>query len=438
MPAPKKIIATLLILVGLIITGLAYTRSFQQPTEAAKEQLRTAASQRTLSKLDQLIWDYQEMARRGPKDANARAVLGLAYIQKARETADPSYYAKAEQVFDEALRINPQHIDALVGSGSLALSRHQFREALAIAERTQRIYPQIARVYGILADAQIELGMYDQAVVTIQTMVDLRPDLSSYSRVAYARELYGDLDGAIEAMQQAVRAGGPALENVEWTRVQLGNLYLTKHDLVAAEEIFQTSLRRDPTYVFALAGLARVRYAQGQAGQAIELYQQAIQYVPLPEFVIALGEVYQAEGMQPEAEQQYQLVRVMQQLFRSAEVDTDLELALFEADHGSNPAATIAMARKAYERRPGIKAAETLAWALYQAGDHQEARGYIDRALQLGTQDAALFYRAGMIAQAQGDLASARTYLQAALDLNPAFSPLHGIEAQQALEALKQ
>ena len=278
--------------------------------------------------------------------------------------------------------------------------------------------------------------MYDQAIETIQTMVDMRPDLSSYSRVAYARELMGDLDGAIEAMKQAVQAGGPALENVEWTRVQLGNLYVAKGDLDAAEQLYRVSLSRNPEYVFAMAGLAHVQAARGMPDQAADLYKQAIARVPLPEFVIALGELYQAQGKQAEADQQYQLVRAMQQLFRSAGVDTDLELALFEADHGRDPAATVALARTAYERRPGIKGADALAWSLYRAGDYAEARRYSDLALQLGTRDATMLYRAGMIAKAQGDLATARDRLTAALTLNPSFSPLYAPEARTVLDAL--
>ena len=68
-------------------------------------------------------------------------------------------------------------------------------------------------------------GRYGAAIATVQRMVDLRPDLASYSRVAYLRELHGDIAGAIDAMQLAVSAAGPATENTEYVRVQLGNLY---------------------------------------------------------------------------------------------------------------------------------------------------------------------------------------------------------------------
>ena len=231
-------------------------------------------------------------------------------------------------------------------------------------------------------------------------------------------------------------AGGSATENSLWVRVQLANLHFNAGDLSAAEQQYQGTLALAPDYVYALGGLARVRAAQQRYGEAVDLYSQAIARMPLPEFVIGLGETQEAAGRPAEATKQYDLVRAMQQLFAANGVDTDLELALFDADHGHDPQATLALARAAYERRPSIKAADTLAWALFKAGQPSEARRYADEALRLGTHDALMFYHAGMIAQAQGDSSSARNYLQHALEINPHFSPLYAPRAQQALAKL--
>jgi tetratricopeptide (TPR) repeat protein len=113
-----------------------------------------------------------------------------------------------------------------------------------------------------------------------------------------------------------------------------------------------------------------------------------------------------------------------------------MELALFDADHGQDPAGVVGRARAAYERRPGIKAADTLAWSLFRAGQLDEARRYADEALRLGTTDPLMLYHAGMIAQAQQDSTAARDFLGRALALNPRFSPLYAPLAQQALDRL--
>jgi tetratricopeptide (TPR) repeat protein len=407
-----------------------------QPAASAVAQLQAASGQRPVDQTDQVIWDYQQRVRQNPDDVQSYAVLGAAYLQKVRDTGDPSFYAKAQAVLDEALKRDPQNVEALIGAGTLANARHQFGEALRLGEQAKEINPTVPRIYGVIADAQTELGLYDEAVQTLQTMVDMRPDLGSYSRISYARELHGDMEGAIEAMQAAVTAGGPATENSAWVRVQLGNLYFTQGDMAQAEQAYQRTLTLLPDYVYAQAGLARVRAAQGKLHEAIALYQSAIARMPLPEFVIALGETHQAAGQNAEAEKQYQLVRAMQQLFKANGVDTDLELALFDADHAQMPAATVALARDAYARRPSVKAADALAWALFKAGQVAEARHYADEALRLGTHDPLMLYHAGTIAQAQGDSAAARDWLARALERNPSFSPLYAPLARQALATL--
>ena len=392
-------------------------------TDPGAQLLEEAATRQELSRTDQVLFSYQEAVRADPNDLDAAAILAEAYLQKVRESGDPAYYGKAEALLDGVIARDPRHLLALIGKGSLLLAQHRFAEALAVGEAARAVQPAVARVYGVIADAQVELGMYEQAVDTVQQMVDLRPDLSSYSRVAYLRELYGDPEGAIEAMQMAADAGGSTSENSEWARVQLGNLYLGIGDLASAERTYAQSLERLPGYVHALAGLARVRTAQGDQAEAVRLYEEAIARIPLPEFVIALGELHEAAGRADAARAQYALVGAMQRLFQAQGSDVDLDLALFEADHGG-AAQAVVLAEEAYGRRPGIKGAETLAWALHRAGRSAEARPLIEEALRLGTQDAVLLARAGLIAQAQGDSEAARAYLERAATINPHLPPL--------------
>jgi tetratricopeptide (TPR) repeat protein len=387
---------------------------------------------------ERTIADLQERIRRNPDDTASYAQLGLALLQRVRETADPSLYGRAQSALDEAIKRDPQQFDALIGQGLLALARHQFAGALRWGERAQALNPFSPQPYGIIGDAQIELGRYDAALATIQKMVDTRPDLNSYSRVSYVRELHGEVDGAIAAMRQAVQAGGQISESTLWTQVQLGNLYFNRGDLAAAEQTYALALEARPDYIYALAGIARVRAAQGKHAEAIATYESLVKRLPLPEFVIALGDLYAAEGRAADAARQYDLVRAMQQLNISAGMDVDMELALFDADHGADPAATLARARKAYERRPSIYGADALAWAFYRAGDYAQARRYSQEALRLGTRDAALHFRAGMIARALGDTAAARAQLEQALAINPYFSVRDAPLARAALGELRQ
>ena len=396
----------------------------------------SASPAEPLSKTEQVIVTMQARLRANPNDLVAYGTLGEAYLQRTRETGDPSYYGKAQAVFESALQRDPHNLEALIGEGSLALSRHEFQLALQLGERALTENDTVARIFGVIGDAQVELGQYDAAVSTIQRMVDLRPDLSSYSRVSHLRELYGDLDGAIAAMQTAAQEGGPVSENTEYVRAQLGYLYWTKGDLADAERTFTESLTRLPDYIQALGGLARVRVSQGRLADAIELYRRAVAQIPLPDLVIGLGEALQASGQTAEANRQYELVRAIEQLFAANGVATDLELALFEADHGTDPAAALALARSAYSHRPNIRAADALAWALFKTGDVRGSVRYSAEALRLGTKDPILLYHAGMIERAAGNLRVARQRLTECLALNPVFNPLAAPVAVRILTAL--
>lgn len=406
-------------------------------TSSASARLRQAAAERPATAADELAWRSQERVRLLPDDIEAQALLGAAYLQLARETGDPSYYPRAEEALNAAIRLDPQNIQAIVGLGSLALSRHEFAGALDLGERALAINKNVPRVYGVIGDAQVELGLYDEALTTIQTMVDLRPDLASLSRVSYLRELHGNLDGAMEAMAAAVEARGPAPENTEYLRTQLGLLYLAAGNLAAAERTFERSLAVLPDFVPALGGLARLRTAQGRTSDAIALYEEATARLPLPELVIGLGETLEAAGQQVEADEQYALVAAMSQLYAANGVRTDLEMAGFFADHGDDPQEALGLARAAYEAQPNVRAADTLAWALHRSGESAAAWPLVEEGLRLGTRDARIHYHAGVIAQALGRTDVAREHLTDALAANPQFHPLDAPRAAAALDSLE-
>jgi len=304
-------------------------------------------------------------------------------------------------------------------------------------EQAKQINPDRPYAYGVVADAQIELGRYSEAVETLQAMVNLRPDMSSYSRISYARELHGDISGALDLMQRAVDSGVPNAENTAWVRTQLGTLYFNTGQLDQAEIEYQHTLQDRPNYVYAIAGLGRVRAAQGNTDEAIKLLTQAVAIMPMPEFVITLGDLYQSTGQHEAAGQQYKLVAAIEKLYQANGVDLDMEIALFNADHDQNLNETLALARKAYANRPSIYGADVLAWALYKTGNYTEAKKYSEEALRLGTKDALKYFHAGMIALKLGDKTQAREYLEQALSINPHFSILYADQASKTLETLK-
>jgi tetratricopeptide (TPR) repeat protein len=392
---------------------------------------------RVPGELDDQIASLQDQLRENSNEHQAATSLGLAYLQKARESGDPSYYPKAEELLKGAWKRDNQNYKAATGLGALALARHDFANGLEWGKRAKTINAYYAPAFAVIGDALVELGRYDEAVTTIQEMVDLRPDVTSFARVSYIRELMGDGPGAVDAMERAAQAAAGRPENLAWTQVQLGNIAFNQGDLEKARTQYEKSLQTLDGYVAGQAGLAKVAAAGGDFDTAISLYQAAIRAIPLPEFVIALGDVYAAAGQPDAASEQYALVDAMIQLYASNGVDTDLEMALFLADHDRDLDRALEQARAGFEHRPSIKAADVLAWTLYKTGNFAEAQKYSQEALKLGTDDALMLFHAGMIESALGNAETARSYLERAIEINPHFSVLHLPVARETLSQLK-
>jgi len=411
----------LVLLLGGVFSGSSSVDSSSAPAAAEAGRVLggfSAGADGTAAEVARL----ETAVQAHPADVKSLTLLGLAYGQRWRETGDATFVSLESRSLRRASALGPHDPLTVQGLGSLALTQHRFRRALEIGRLAERLAPYTANTFGIVGDAEIELGRYTQAFSSFQRMVDLKPSLSSYARVSYARELSGDLRGATSAMKLALDAAAGDREGYAWTAVQLGKLYWLEGDGRTAATLYRSALAVFPGYVYALDALAPVEAARGRLRSALALEQRAVDAIPLPQFVAQLGDLYTRVGNARRARTEYATVRVIERLLVANGIKTDLETAQFRADHGIDPAGTVVLARLARADRPSIYGDDTLAWALARAGRCQEALGLSRRALRLGTQDWLLDFHRGYIERCVGHRAAAKTWLGKASALNPDFS----------------
>ena len=393
------------------------------------------------TRTDSQITYYQQLLRRNPGNAKALYGLGDTLIRRARETGDPAYFDRAEDALKRSLEIAPKNAGAMRHLAYVFYSRHEFEPAAIHARKAVEMDATDAGAYGILGDALLEVGAYDRAEAVYKKMMELEKSLYSYSRLAGFKSIGGDSAGAIADLERALAAGKAAkkpTESIAWTEWQLGTDHFALGNVAQAETYYYQALETYPNYYRALAGMAQVRAAQKNYGEAINLYRKAISVLPMPDFAAALGDIYIKIGKPELAKQQYELVEYIGRLNSLNQALYNRELAYFYADHDTKLAESLELAKRELDYRKDIYAYDLLGWSLYKNDKVEEARHSIEKALTLGTQDAKLFFHAGMIYHRLGEREKAKHYLTKAIVTKPYFHILYAETAQKNLEQLEQ
>jgi tetratricopeptide (TPR) repeat protein len=361
------------------------------------------AIQKNVSELNKKI-------KANPNDIKSLNTLVSIYLQEARITGNYSYYNKAAQHYiDMVLEKDPVNFEALSFKTTIQLSKHQFAEALQTATELKTKYPYNAYVYGMLVDANVELGNYEASVEAADKMISLRPDIRSYSRIAYLREIHGDINGAIEAMQMAVNAGAPGDETTEWCRVQTGKLDEQLGKIKEAEMQYTIAISNRENFPAALAGLARIAVEQKNYDKALQLYMQADSLSADHFIKEGIVEVYELLNKKEEAKQMK--LKILEQMKRLAkEGNEEMELAHAYMGIGDFDKA-MESAMIEYKRRPGnIEVNETMALVYAGKEDYKNALPYLEKALSTHSKKADLLDLAAFVYEKNGNIEKANQY----------------------------
>lgn len=385
-----------------------------------KERKPSMASTREWVEVKKRYEQLQLNLQKKPADIRSQIALVSLYINEGRVTGDFDYYnAAAMAGISKILDKDPDHFEALTFQSTIFLSEHQFEAALKIAEKVKSLYPYNAYVYGLITDAQVELGNYEEAIKAAEQMISLRPDIRSYSRIAYIREIHGDLNGAVEAMRLAVDAGAPGEESTEWCRFQIGRLFEHLDDWKAAEEQYQLALKYRLNYAPALNGMGNVAMKHKNYKNAIAFYSNANVIVSDHSSMEGLAAAYEAsgendraasirkeiflkmkgysgDGLRPKPEGQNEDHEMAHACMGIGDLQTALKYALVEQ-----------------KRRPGnIEVNETVATVYAKMGKYDEALPYIKTALRTKSKNPELLEQAAEIFSKTGHAEDARLAMQ--------------------------
>lgn len=410
----------LVIVIGVVLATAGAVGFAPQDDSLARSRLSDPTGL-TRGDLDSATRSLEDRVRDQPRDGRAWSTLAHVYVEQSRVTGDLDYYGKADRVIAQALDIDAEDDSAFAAKAALAAARHDFRGALEHADAALRINSYQPSALAVRIDALAELGRYDDQLQALRVANERAPGPPVLLRMSYAHELRGQLDRAVEVLELALD-GTTAPTDRAFTLTILAENDRKAGRLDASEARLRDALAADPEYGAAYAARARLAFARGDLPAAERLWRETFDRTQSAESALELAQLHLLDGREDLAAPMLRAAGANRAAELAAGVNMDLEIAQFEADHGS-PGTAVAAARREWDRRQSVHSADALAWALRSAGRSRAALPYAVAATRLSTPDPRFWLHRAAIEAELGMRSAARRHIDRALEADAGVSP---------------
>lgn len=337
--------------------------------------------------IHELTWDtlqtQQELIKNNSAE-NELISLARLQLQAVRESSRTSIYENTENILKFIRQKSPDDPAALAIEVQIDLARHHFEDAAQKSKQLTSNFPGRAEYFGLLTDSLIELGKYEEAIESLDTMISIKPDINTYTRAAYLREIYGDRSGAIELMEKAIINSSDVAENNAWNYSELGRLWVPI-DREKSKASYQLSSKVYPGFVFAQEGLAKHLIREGKEEEALKLLEETLKRTPLPQIAKLMGEIYESKGDKEKAEIYYRLVEIGYDSIEASGTEVKMERARFHIEKSRNIAQAVEVMEEIIKTMPTIFNHAILAEGYQKLGNKEKSDYHLKQALRTVT-----------------------------------------------------
>ena len=363
----------------------------------------------------------QAAVEKNAKNYRAYNALAMAMARRARETLDPVWYERAVAAIEKGFALVKSNYEGRRVLAWVRLGQHRFEEGRDLARTLHREARDDLMVYGMLVDANVELGDYEEAEVNGQWMLDMRPgNVGALTRGAYLRELFGDVDGALDFFRRAYRnVLDRETEDRAWILTHMARLERRRGKVEAAEHLLKRALVLFPNYPYALKEMGWTQMAAKETDEGLATLAKFCDVAPHPENHYEVGRALHLAGKTDAAKKRFERFEREARGEMDGVDNANVELIFYYVDHGNRAKEALRISTHEMKRRHDVRTLHAHAWALHANGRHGEARSHIERALAVGIRDAVMLCHAGRVVAACGDGEKAASYFLESMMANP-------------------